>query len=244
MLLRGSFDFASVAEYQTLIDEVIDRLNALHQSEFESERVQLSALPDDRYADYRVVLTKVSSSSTVCVRCILYSVPSQLMGHTLRIHLYHDRLVGYLGCRQVFSLERVYVAADCAKRRARSIDYRHVIDSLHKKPRAFASCQYRDELLPDGHYRQLWSRMVEQFDRDMACKLMVSALYLAAKLDCQAAVGAYLESELSRGTLSLSRLRSRFEARQEIVLPHSSFDQHSLADYDALLPTSCGSAGR
>lgn len=233
LLLRGSCDFASIAEYQAFIDQVIARLNALHEAEFALERTQLQPLPATRHADYRLLLLKVSPSSTITVGRTLYTVPSRLIGRTLCIHLYHDRLLGYLGSVQVLSLPRIYPhPASGNQPRARAIDYRHVIDSLYKKPRAFAGCKYRDDLLPNEHYRQLWQRIGQQFDLGSACKLIVTALWLAAKLNVEAAVAAYLEAELEQGTLTLERLKCRFQTRLQVAVPPNRFGQHSLEGYD------------
>jgi hypothetical protein len=43
-----------------------------------------------------------------------------------------------LGNQQVVELTRIYAPTDSNKRRARSVNYRHVIDSLRRKPRAFS----------------------------------------------------------------------------------------------------------
>jgi len=37
---------------------------------------------------------KVTCHSTITVRCILYTVPSRLIGQRLTIYLYHDHLLG------------------------------------------------------------------------------------------------------------------------------------------------------
>lgn len=236
LLPRGSCDFSSIAQYQAFVDEVVAGLNRLHEAEFALEQNQLQPLPSSRYLDYQVLLVKVSPSSTITVRRTLYTVPSRLIGCTLRVHLYHDRLVGYLGPQPVLSLVRVFPAAHSLGRpRARAIDYRHVIDSLYTKPRAFAGCKYREDLLPNEHYRQVWQRLREGFDLGMACKLMVTALWLAAQLDIEAAVVAYLEAELARGTLTLERLKRRFQPQLTVAVPPNRFGQHSLEEYDALL---------
>jgi hypothetical protein len=67
---------------------------------------------------------------------MLYTVPSRLIGRTLELHLYHDRIVGYLAHQVVVELPRIR-ATDKQKRRARCINYRHVIEGLRRKPRAF-----------------------------------------------------------------------------------------------------------
>ena len=77
-----------------------------------------------------------------------------LIGETLRIHLYHDKLIGFVGQTQVIELPRVF--PETPEGRARRIDYRHVIHSLAAKPQAFRFSNFRDELFPNDNYRQLW----------------------------------------------------------------------------------------
>jgi hypothetical protein len=235
LILRNSHDFDCVATYQAFIAGVVTRLNALHQSEIALERPALLALPCERQAEFQVVLTGVSISSTICVRCILYTVPSRLIGTRLRIHLYQDRLECFVGSQAVVELPRVYANAKSGKRRAHAINYRHVIDSLYKKPGAFAHCQYRDELLPNEEWRSLWQQMLQQHDLQSAGKLMVNALYLAAKLDREHSVGLWLARELAAGTLTLSSLRRQFEPPVALTVHTNEFIQHSLLDYDQLL---------
>jgi hypothetical protein len=235
LILRNSNDFDSVAAYQTFIAGVVARLNALHQSEIALERPALLALPCERQAEYQVVLTGVSSGSTICVRCILYTVPSRLIGTRLRIHLYQDRLVCLVSNQQVAELPRVYANAKSGKRRAHAVNYRHVIDSLYKKPGAFAHCQYRDELLPNEQWRSLWQQMVQQHDLQSAGKLMVNALYLAAKLDREHSIAVWLAHELDERTLTLRGLRQQFEPPVTLTVHTNHFIQHSLLDYDQLL---------
>ncbi|NJP09401.1 MAG: transposase family protein [Leptolyngbyaceae cyanobacterium RU_5_1] len=164
LLLRESVDFPSVAAYQQFIEQVVERLNQTCWERFEVEKAHLSALPADRYPDYEVLTVKVSTHSTINVRCITYTVPSRLKGETLPIHLHHDRLLGFVGRPQVIALGRVHVPGSHAIRRARSVNDRHVIDSLRLKPRAFLSCIWQQDLLPDDNYRQLWQQMRAQLD--------------------------------------------------------------------------------
>ena len=88
--LRGSADFASIADYQALIDRCTERLNRYTLTRFEKERQHLKPLPKYRFMDYTELSAKVTSSSTIAVKRVLYTVPSRLIGETLRIHLYHE----------------------------------------------------------------------------------------------------------------------------------------------------------
>ena len=184
--------------------------------------------------DYEVLTARVSRYSTIDVRCILYTVPSRLIGRQLELHLYHNRIVGYLGKQVVVELPRVRVSAK-GKRRGRCINYRHVIEGLTRKPRAFIYCTWRDDLLPNDHYRRIWVQMEADFDIDSAAVLMVEALYIAATQNKAPAVADYLEAELSAGTLTLVGLRRQFQLLTGTSMPTVSVKQHDLSSYDQLL---------
>ncbi len=84
---------------------------------------------------------------------------------------------------QVVELARIHVPNTSQLRRARCVNYRHVIDTLRLKPRAFLYCSWQQDLLPNDNYRQLWQQMLTRLDAYNACRLMVEALYIAAKQD-------------------------------------------------------------
>jgi hypothetical protein len=234
MLLRNSFDFQSVAVYQDFIQEIIDTLNTKCSERFMEEQSYLQPLPKYRYPDYEVISTKVSVNSTIMVRCILYSVPSQLIGERLTIHLHSDKLVGYLNRDQVFTLSRLR-SPDNQQRRARCIDYRHLVFSLRRKPRAFLHSQWQQDILPDEQWRSVWQQLRANFDADTAARLVVEALYIAAVNNLQNAVADYLEEQLQLGLLTLSGLQQQFSL--PATSPPSLFtEQHSLSVYDQFLP--------
>lgn len=147
LLLRGSNDFDSITSYQSFIFQVVETLNAKCNQKFLEEQPYLHPMPSHRYPDYEVLSVKVTRQSTITVRCILYTVPSQLIGQRLTVHLYHDRLLGFVGTVQVVELPRIHVPSSSQLRRARCVNYRHVIDSLRLKPRAFLHCSWQQELL-------------------------------------------------------------------------------------------------
>lgn len=236
LYLRGSFDFSSVGHYQTFIDEAVSRLNIQCQAKFETEQAHLQPLPKYRVADYEVLTARVSCRSTIDVRCVLYTVPARLIGYQLELHLYHDRIVGYLGQQPVVQLPRVRVS-DKAKRRTRCINYRHVVAGLHRKPRAFLYCTWQQELLPNEHWREIWQRLKSQFDLDSAAVLMVEALYIAATENKETTVAQYLDSQLQANTLTLEHLKRQFQPLKAVELPTLQVEQHPLSPYDQLLPS-------
>lgn len=230
--LRQSTDFPSVAAYQDFIDQVADRLNRRCRARFEEEQPRLQALPQQHFADYKELTVLVTGASTIEVRRVLYSVPSRLIGERLRIHLYHDRLVGHLGHQRIVTLPRVYPPP--GKTRARRIDYRHVIVSLSAKPQAFRLSQFRDDLLPSEAYRRLWAYVDQHLPPREACKWIVGVLRLTYDYDCEGMLASQLTVAMEQDRLPpLQQIQSRFLPRRTMTDIPSA--QHRLAAYDRLL---------
>jgi hypothetical protein len=230
--LRGSADFASIAEYQAFIDRSIERLNRMTQTRFQEEQRQLQPLPVYRFMDYSELCVKVTTSSTISVKRGLYTVPSRLIGETLRLHLYHDKLIGFIGQTKVIELSRVYPKKPTE--RARRIDYRHVIHALAAKPQAFRFCQFRDELFPDDNYQKLWQLVDQQLPARDACKWMVVVLRIAAEHACEKTLGSTLLQQAQTNNLpDIKALQASYlkPARQS-----ATTKQHEVNDYDHLLP--------
>jgi hypothetical protein len=231
--LRGSADFASINAYQAFLDAVTRRLNKRCQGRFIDEQSALQALPYARFRDYTEISLKVTRSSTLEVKRVLYSVPSRMIGETVRVHIYHDRLVFYIGQTLTNTLPRVYLKA--GQERGRCIDYRHIIHSLSAKPQAFRFLRFREELLPTETYRALWRYCEQQFDIRDACKWIVGVLRIAMDNDCEESLGCKLIARVdnNRPLPSLKALQERYLGKQHI--PAIPARQHELAGYDYLL---------
>ena len=229
--VRGSADFASVDAYQQCIDRVVGRLNRRVATRLGQEQAVLQPLPDVGFAAYTELVVKVTRSATIEVRRVLYSVPSRLVGSRLRVHLYQDRLVGYLGTTRVVTLPRLHAHG---QQRLRQVDYRHVIHSLAAKPQAFRYSRLRDDLLPNDRYRRLWRTIDHALPAREACKWMVGVLRIAADHDCEAALIDDLEPLIAAGDIpTLHQLQARYLPSQP---GHDvPVTQHALADYDRLL---------
>ena len=230
--LRQSHDFDSIEDYQTFIDQVVSRLNKRCHSRFLEEQESLQALPGNLVADYQLLSVKVTRSSTIEVRRVVYTVPSRLIGERLQVRLYHDHLALYVGQQQAEILPRVYPKP--GQNRARSIKYCHVIRSLVTKPQAFRYSQIRDDLLPNNIDRQLWQKADQHFAAREACKWMVNVLWFACEYDMEEALGQELLVEANKGQfMSIAQLQARFLQHQS--QPNGNFTQHNLTSYDQLL---------
>jgi len=231
--LRGSGDFATIKDYQAFLDKVTERLNKRCQSRFKDEQAALQALPGERFMDYSELSLKVTRSSTLEVKRVLYSVPSRMIGENVRVHVYHDRLAFFIGQTLTTTLSRIYPKP--GQERARCIDYRHIIHSLSAKPQAFRFLQFRDELLPTDTYRQLWQCCDQQFLSQDACKWIVGVLRIAMDHDCEENLGNELLAlvDNNQPLPTLKALQGRYLGKQPV--PNIPTRQQNLASYDHLL---------
>jgi hypothetical protein len=79
-LRRGSRDFASEAEWQAFIDEVLRKANTTRSTRLGEELAVMRVLDVAKLPEYREETVTVSSWSTVRTRHCAYSVPSRLRG--------------------------------------------------------------------------------------------------------------------------------------------------------------------
>nr|VFK68839.1 MAG: Integrase core domain-containing protein [Candidatus Kentron sp. UNK]VFK73733.1 MAG: Integrase core domain-containing protein [Candidatus Kentron sp. UNK] len=209
LAIRGSRDFDSVADYQHFVDIVTERDNHRKSAVVQTERGALKPLPSTRLPAYTERFVRVSTSATIRVDRVIYSVPARLIGERLRVHLYASHLECHVGARRVLDLPRV--RSPEGEGEARRIDYRHLIGSLAEKPMALYRAQLRDDILPNETWRVVWRMLDRRLSPRRACRLMVGALKLAADCDCERTLGQFLLQATSVGkTPSLTELRGRF----------------------------------
>jgi transposase InsO family protein len=229
LMLRGSSDFDSVASYDRWLDDIVSRLNRRRQDKINEERATLIPLPATRGVDYDESVMRVSSTSTILAKRVTYTVPSRLIGEQLRVRLYENRIELFLGSNKTLELQRLFTTGN---HRARSIDYRHVIGSLVKKPQAFRHSVLRDDLLPNDQFRAIWKRADAEMQARFACKFIVNVLYIAARGDCLQALGDWL---LEQEKLPpIHQIQQRFYPTPSSSVEVSG-NQHNVTGYDTLI---------
>jgi len=230
LMLRGSSDFDSVESYNHWLSELVSKLNRRRQDKINEERATLTPLPASIGVDYDEINCRVASTSTIQVKRVTYSVPSRLVGELLRVRVYESRLELFIGNSKTLDLQRVFVSNN--RQRVRSIDFRHVIGSLVKKPQAFRHSVLRDDMLPNDQFRAIWKRVDHEMEAHFACKFMVNVLYIAAKGDCVQKLGDWL---LEQDKLpQIHHIRQRFFPTPPCA-EKTSGTQHQVIDYDALI---------
>jgi len=231
LMLRRSRDFDSIDDYKAFIREIFVGQNKRVAKEFAEEVAALRPLPERRTVDYAEERVHVTTSSTIVVKSIVYSVPSRLIGSMIKVHIYDDRLECYVGGDFVVKLPRLRKG----KERRHFVDYHHVVGSLIRKPQAFRRYIYRDDLFPTFAFRQTWESLDDKLDDREACREFVKILYDAARPDGERLVNDYLEDCLDRKEIpSSAGVRALFTGL-DVQIPVLRGKQGELADYDALI---------
>lgn len=229
LALRGSSNFASEAAYAAFVAEVCRGANALRHARFAEERAVLRALPPASYPQGEEMAVRVCSFSTIRVKSRAYSVPARLIGAIVKVEVSEAEIIVRHGREEVLRCPR-------QTRDGARIDYRHVIDSLRRKPGAFANYLYREELFPRAVFRQAYDALARD-DASRASRDYVDLLGLAATQgedEVAAALGAALrDGELPRpGLIAEAVARARGEPPKPPDLPALAPE---LLAYDQLL---------
>jgi len=228
LLLRGSRDFVLVEEYDEFVRGVLRAANAKRQKRLAEELASMRPLPSTRLAEYREFEPVVSSQSLIRVNKHTYSVPSRLIGHTLRVEQHEAQLRVYLGREFLFELPRL--RGD----RGSVVDFRHVIGALLRKPGAFIHYRPREALYPSAVYRAAYDRLVADHGERPGVIEYLHVLKLAADQSV-AAVEAVLQKQLVvAGKWRAAQVREQLVPAAKKIIALSALTP-DLKAYDALL---------
>jgi hypothetical protein len=173
----------------------------------------------------------VTQGSTIRIVTNTYSVPSQLIGERVDVHVMAEWLEVWLGAVLV---ERV---ARLRGRHKSSINYRHVIDWLVRKPGAFAAYRHQDAMFPTSRFRRVYDALLSQ-SPTRAARDYLRILELAAK-ESETGVDAVLDRLLDWNvpitpTVVLEHLRHDLGLPRAMEVVITTVD---LSSYDLLLET-------
>ncbi len=228
LILRGSREFDSLPSYDRFVEGVVRAANARRSKRLAAELACMRPLPAVRLAEYREFEPVVSSQSLIRVKKHAYSVPSRLIGHTLRVELYEAHLKVYLGREYLFDLPRL--RGD----RGSWVDFRHVITPLLRKPGAFINYRHREALYPSPVYRAAYDRLVADHGERPGVIEYLQVLKLAAEASVERVESLLQERLTGPGKWRATHVRDQLAppARKVIDLPGWT---PNLEAYDALL---------
>jgi len=228
--LRGSRDFTSVQELMAFIEEVVARRNASRAVAFREECVALGPLPSQRLSTFTVVRLTVKPDCILRIKRNAYSVSSKYIGLKVDMRIQQDHL-------------ELWYRNECLERMPRlfgngkeAIDFRHVIDSLVRKPGAFVNYKYVNHMYPTTRFRMAYDQLVKSQGDMPGVKQYLKILY-AAKHEGLDAVDDVLRWFFSEGkTITASDVEATFKSRQQIPGPTDvNVEPPSLDVFDSLL---------
>lgn len=191
LLLRGSRDFDSLGAYEAFLEWVLEKRNQARQTRLADELAVMKPLTATPLATHRQLRVRVSKGSLIRVLNNHYSVPTGLIGHRVTVYVHEWHLEVCLGQKVVETLPRL------TGKQQHHINYRHLIDSLLRKPGGFRDYRYRDALFPRLVFRKAWEQLNTWQSPRRADLTYLRILHLAART---------LESEVAE---ALTRLLDR-----------------------------------
>lgn len=228
LLLRGSRDFESVEAYERWVQEVLRKANLRRTRRLQEDLANMrpfAAQPLPEYVEERV---PVRSGSTIRVKGNTYSVPSRLIGEEVCVRIYDAQLAVHYGGTLQLEIPRLLGKGQV------SVDYRHLIWSLVRKPGAFARYRYREQLFPSLAFRQTYDALHERRSGRRADLVYLRILHLAAST-METEVQAALELLLEEGHVPDFDSVKALVANREDRVPDLAVFEPDLSVYDSLL---------
>lgn len=229
LLVRGSRDFASVDAWQAFVDQVVRKANASRGRRVIEELAAMRPIDVSRLPEYVEESYRVSDWSTIRVRHCSYSVPSRLIGESVKVRLFEDRL-------EVYYADEIELV--CERLRGRNqhrVDYRHVIWSLVRKPGAFARYVYREEMFPSLVFRRAYDAIQSPHHGIKGDLEYLRILHLAAstlEADVEAALTVLLDEERA---ITADAVKALTRVDHRLDVPELAPAMVELEPYDALI---------
>jgi transcriptional regulator with XRE-family HTH domain len=230
LLLRSSRDFESLESYRAFVEQVLEKRNRLRLERLADETQVMRPLTVAPLVAAHFLWLRVSKGSLIKVDHNHYSVPTSLIGRMVSVHVSEWQLEVCYGRKLVVTLPRL------VGQEHQHVNYRHVIDSLLRKPGGFRDYRYREALFPSLVFRQAWERLNTWYAPRQADLSYLRILRLAAQT---------LESQVATALQSLLERPAHFNDSDVAALlnlqtpaaPAIECGEVSLAQYDRLLPS-------
>jgi hypothetical protein len=230
LIIRGSRDFETLEQYEKFLQKIIDRMNQNCHKRFAEEIEVLKGLPNLRYDDYETKTCKVSRGGTIRLLHNTYSAHSRLVGETVKVRVYADKLEIWYAQRHIETLPRLH------GENGHYINYRHHIDMLVRKPGAFENYCYKDDLFPTSLFRIAYDILRDAYSIRQANKEYLKILELAAKED-ESLVNEALRLQINiEEEISFEKVKQFVDSKQKPPEPTAvHIEPVDINDYDMLL---------
>lgn len=230
LLLRGSCDFDSLEAYEAFLFSIMDKRNKQRQERLAEEVAVMQPVTQAPLATSGKQRARVSQGSLIRALEKTYSVPTSLIGKMVTIYSHEWSLDVYYASQLVERIPRLI------GNEAHRVNYRHVIDSLLRKPGGFRRYRYRDDLFPSLIFRQAWETLDRRYVPRRADLIYLRILHLAARhLECDVAAALELLLTESESRPWDDRDVAEMLAVETVVAPDLVQPVIELQMYDQLL---------
>jgi hypothetical protein len=174
LLLCGNRDFPSIEVYEAFLFGIMDKRNSPRRVKLAEELAVMKPITVKPWPQMRELIVRVGNNGILRVGNNGYSVPSGLKGKRATVRIYEWHIEVWYANQCLETLPRVPGAHHY------QINYRHVIDSLLRKPGGFRNYRYRNDLFPQDVFRRAWDTLNEQFPPRKADLIYLRILKQAA----------------------------------------------------------------
>jgi hypothetical protein len=228
LLLRGSTDFESLEAYEAFLGQVMEKRNALRSEKLAEEQAVMQPLRAKPWPEMRELRVRVNRAGIIRVQNNGYSAPSGLKGKQVTVRVYEWRIEVWYANRRVETLPRLTGI------KKYHINYRHVIDTLLRKPGGFRNYRHQADLFPRAVFRQAWDALQKRLSPRRADIVYLRILKLAAR-GLETDVAVVLEELMaSTQTWDDQTVADRVYPRQSKI-PDLKANAVNLQEYDRLL---------
>lgn len=229
LMIRGSRNFRSVDDYRNFLKELLKQLNSGRNKNLQEEMKHMWDLPNRRIDDCQVLENRVTKNSSIRVRTNTYSVHSRLIGEKVRVMLYPEYLEVWYGQKKIEKIPRLF-----GKNRS-FIQYRHIIDTLIRKPGAFENYKYRNDLYPNANFRLAYDMLVAENSKT-GTKDYLKLLYLSAKEGERLVEKALIKALTDEGKIDIKAIEKFVKEKKEYdIIAEVKIPEVDLSKYDELL---------
>lgn len=230
LILRGSRDFEDIDEYETFLFGVMERRNRTRQVRLDEEIEVMKPVAATPLATSVIKKARVSSGGLIQVSRKSYSVPTSLIGKQVTVQIQEWMIDVYYAGQWVVRLPRLIGDAT-----THHINYRHVVESLLRKPGGFRNYRYRDDLFPRLIFRQSWEQLEQWHSPRRADIIYLQILHMAART-IEDDVAIALELLVQNGTpWNKEDVERLLEPESATIIPALEAVTVELNQYDLLL---------
>lgn len=228
LLLRGSRDFEDIEAYETFLFQVMRKRNKGRRERLAEEIAVMRPLKATPLADSVRRKARVSSGSLIRVLKKSYSVPTSLIGKEVTVYIHEWSLDVYYTGQLVDTLPRLI------GQKSHHVNYRHLIDTLLRKPGGFRRYRFQEDLFPQSIFRRAWEQLEQWHSPRRADIIYLRVLRLAART-LESDVAAALELLVNRGRRWDETDVEGWLEPEPVAVPKLNRGSVQLSRYDQLL---------